>query len=71
MKSLLHLLGAMLVYEDFETQMKENPHPTLNAWGLSPEEKDVAARLVESFRDGKMADATRAVRAECPNWPCN
>lgn len=71
MKSLLHLLGAMLVHPEFEAQMRANPHPTLEAWGLSAQEKEVALRLIKSFQDDDMEDATENVRAECPNWPCN
>lgn len=73
MKTLLHLLGAMLVHQNFREAMIANPEATLvaNNFDLSSHDKEIALNIVKSFQDDEMEDAVDNVRAECPNWPCN
>ena len=73
MKSLLHLLGAMLVHQNFREAMIADFEATLisHNFDLSSHDKEIALNIVKSFEDDEMEDAVENVRAECPSWPCN
>lgn len=73
MKTLLHLLGGMLVDQGFREAMIADPEATLDAhnFGLSAHDKEIALHMVKSFDEDKLDDAIARVGAECPYWPCS
>ena len=73
MKPVLEIFGAMLIHSSFQEEMEANPEATLNGKGytLNPDEMLVMMKIVKSFQDGDLDDATNNVRAICPDWPCN
>jgi len=69
----VEIFGAMLIHSSFQEEMEANPEATLNGKGytLNPDEMLVMMKIVKSFQDGDLDDATNNVRAICPDWPCN